>query len=264
MPGAGRYPDSVGVDVIRTHAAGLAALGRRHDLTTPVPTCGDWDLADLLWHLAEVHDLWHHVIVHRPAGPDDYEQPDRPPVTELADLLDDRCAALTVVLAAADPAERAWSWADEQTVGFTLRRQSHEALIHHLDGLLAVGARVPDVAPALAADGVDELIDVMLTGVPDWADYERTAGTVLLRATDTADEWALAYGRMTGTSPHTGTTYDLVAMEVLPEVTDPDTEIAGAAFELDRWLWGRGGAVTVRGNRADPDRLRSVIVESTA
>ena len=28
---------------------------------------------------------------------------------------------------------------DEQTVGFTIRRQSHEALIHHLDGLLAVG-----------------------------------------------------------------------------------------------------------------------------
>lgn len=211
-----------------------------------------------------MHDFWHHVIAHRPADPGACEQPDRPPSTELADLLDDRCAALTAALAAADPAERAWSWADEQTVGFTLRRQSHEALIHHLDGLLAVGARVPDVDPALAADGVDELVEVVLSGVPDWADYERTDGTVLLRATDTTDEWALAYGRMTGTSPHTGTTYDLVAMEVLAEVTDSDTEIVGAASELDRWLWGRGGDVTVGGDRADPDRLRSVIVESTA
>ena len=39
----------------------------------------------------------------------------------------------------ADPAEPAWTWSAEQTVGFTLRRQAHEALIHRLDAEQTAG-----------------------------------------------------------------------------------------------------------------------------
>ena len=258
------HPESVDVEVIRTHGFGLAELGREHDLTTPVPTCGDWSLADLVWHLAEVQAFWCHIIGNRPAGPDTYDRPDRPADAALADLLADRCLRLTDALADADPADHAWSWADEQTVGFTVRRQSHEALVHHVDGLIAVGAPIPQVEPALAADGVDELVTVMLSGVPDWADYERTDGTILLRAIDAAAEWPLAFGRMTGTSPDTGNTYDLIALEILPELNDPTTTISAGALDLDLWMWGREGSVAVSGDPAGAERLRTTIVEATA
>ena len=61
--------------------------------------------------------------------------------------------ALVAELERADPAEPAWSWSAEQTVGFTFRRQAHEALIHRLDAEQTAG----DVTPldaALASDGV--------------------------------------------------------------------------------------------------------------
>ena len=56
-------------------AVTLAELGWRCDLTTPVPTCGDWTLADLIWYLAEVQSFWEYIIANRPAGPDRYPAP---------------------------------------------------------------------------------------------------------------------------------------------------------------------------------------------
>ena len=35
-----------------------------------VPSCPDWDAADLLWHLGgEVQDFWAWVVSHRPQPP---------------------------------------------------------------------------------------------------------------------------------------------------------------------------------------------------
>lgn len=243
----------------------LADLGRRHRLATPVPTCGDWTLGDLVWHLAEVQDFWVFVIANRPDGPDSYVRPDRPPDDELADLLADRCDGLLDVLAQADPADTAWSWSVDQTVGFTLRRQTHEALIHHVDGLLAVGEPMPDVDAAVAADGVDELVGVMLTGIPEWADFAPAPDTVRVITTDEPGTWTLTFGRMTGTSPTSGTTYDIDAAELVDDFDDPSTTISGRALDLDLWLWGRRdvSALTITGDPAGADRLRAQVAEST-
>src|SRR3954449_7122508 len=42
---------------------------------TRVPTCPDWDAADLLWHLGEVQWFWSRVVRHRPAAPADVTDP---------------------------------------------------------------------------------------------------------------------------------------------------------------------------------------------
>ena len=34
-------------------------------LTMPVPSCPGWKVADLLWHLTEVHDFWRTVVAER-------------------------------------------------------------------------------------------------------------------------------------------------------------------------------------------------------
>jgi uncharacterized protein (TIGR03083 family) len=252
-----------GTDVIATHAHDLAELGRGHALDTPVPTCGDWTLADLVWHLAEVQDFWCHIIGNRPQGPDTYDRPDRPADDQLPDLLDDRCRTLVDLLDIADPGDHAWSWSDDHTVGFTVRRQSHEALVHHLDGVLAVGASLPDVDAALAADGVDELVTVMLTGVPDWATYEPDDRTIRLVAADAGRTWPLRFGRMVGTSPDSGRTYDLTALEIEPDLDRTVTTVAADALDLDLWLWGRGGDVTIEGDPDGAELLRAAVFEST-
>ncbi len=258
----GRYPETVGVSVIREHALGLAEVARRVPLDTPVATCPGWSMADLVWHLAEVEHFWAHIIGKRPAGPDSYEEPERPPDPDVIGSLEQAAAALTDVLTGADPDEAAWSWSDDdQTVGFTLRRQSHEAVVHHVDGLLAAGAPRPEIGPRFAADGIDEMIDVMLTGVPAWATFERTPGVIALRTRDTGDTWTLAFGRMLGTSPESGTEYDLGALDLVDE--PPDTVVEGTAADLYMWLCGRGdvAALEVAGDLELTRELRSVASE---
>ena len=77
----------------------------------------------------------------RPGGPDAPE-PERPASYDaLLAAFDAAHAALVAELEAADPADEAWTWSREQTVGFTIRRQAHEALIHRLDAEQAAGTR---------------------------------------------------------------------------------------------------------------------------
>ncbi len=106
-----------------------------------VPGCPDWTAADLLWHLAEVQWFWAHTMRTRPAPADeDAEGPSAPRrTTGCWPPSTSTPPALIAVLTAADPAEPAWSWSDEQTVGFTYRRQAHEALIHRLDAEQTAG-----------------------------------------------------------------------------------------------------------------------------
>src|SRR6478735_6718875 len=145
------------------------------DPSAPVPGCPEWTAADLLWHLARVQWFWGTTIRTRPAAPegddDDVAGPERPTSYDgLLAAYDEYSAALASELRDADPTEPAWSWSSEQTVGFTYRRQAHEALIHRLDAEQTAGQVTP-LDPALAADGVDEALDVMFGGTPPWGTF---------------------------------------------------------------------------------------------
>lgn len=257
------HPGAVGVEVIRSSASGLADIVDDVGLDLPVPTCGDWTTADLAWHVCEVHDFWRWVIEQRPAGPDDYPDPARPAASALTRHLRAGADRLAAALDAADPTDPAWSWSDEQTVGFTIRRQSHEAVIHHVDGLLAAGRPVPTIDPELAADGVDEMLDVFIGGVPSWATFHPAEAVIRLDATDTGDSWTLRLGRMTGTSPDSGRTYDLGATATSDDPAD--TVISAPADALDLWLWGRtdDSLIDVAGDAGDALRLRKIIADAT-
>ena len=225
-----------------------------------VPACPEWDAADLLWHLAGVQWFWSRVV--QGAGPDDVPDRDRP--EDYADLLatyDESSAALVDALAAADPAAPAWTWSTEQTVGFILRRQAHEALIHRLDAEQAAD-HVTELDARLASDGVLEALDVMYGGTPEWGSF--TPGDELLRVDciDTDDHVWVRLGRFTGTSPDSGASIDEADIAVVADAGgEPDCVVAGPAAALDAWLWRRGddAQVDVAGDRSVYGSFRAIV-----
>ncbi|MFC6044883.1 maleylpyruvate isomerase N-terminal domain-containing protein [Nocardioides hankookensis] len=216
-----------------------------------VPGCPDWTAADLLWHLARVQWFWGTTIRTRPAPPegdddDEVAGPERPASYDgLLAAYDEYSALLVSELRAADPAEPAWSWSTEQTVGFTYRRQAHEALIHRLDAEQTAG-QVTALDPVLATDGVDECLDIMFGGAPPWGAFAPLPHFVRIDVTDQDESVWVQLGRFTGTDPD-GEHHDLDDIRVVPAPeSEADAVVSGPAAALDAWLWRRGDDSDVR------------------
>lgn len=236
------------------------------DADRTVPTCDPWSADDLLWHLAEVQSFWAEVVGRRPAEPDSIATPARPGGhKEILEFFDGAHRALRSALAGAEDGEAAWTWAEDQTVGFIRRRQAHEALIHRVDAELTAGADIRSVAPDIAADGVDEMVTVMIEGIPPWGEFDPEAATLALETADVDAGWLLRFGRFRGTSPDSGNTYDLDAATLEPGTVRPDCTIRAPAWALDRWLWGRAAdeEVTINGQASFATRLRAIATEVT-
>lgn len=211
------------------------------DPTARVPACPDWDAGDLLWHLTCVQRFWAEVIRARPAPPAEAVDPERPTSYDgLLAAFDEHSAALLGALEAAAPTEEAWHWSPVQTVGTTFRRQAHEALIHRLDAEQAVGAVTP-LDPALAGDGVWEVLEVMYGGEPSaWARFDASSCSVRVEVADLGESIWVRPGLLTGTEPDSGKVYDGPHLLVVGDPGAPaDAVVSGAAADLDAWLWRR-------------------------
>ena len=255
------HPDYLGH--LRTESRRIRDVLASCDPDARVPSCPEWSAADLLWHLAEVQWFWARTVRTRPAPPDPADpEPERPDTYDgLLQAFDEHSAALVAELERADPAEPAWTWSEEQTVGFTFRRQAHEALIHRLDAELAAGDVTP-LDPVLAADGVLESLDVMYGGCPPWGEFHPLPHHVRVDCTDTGNRIWVRLGRFVGTDPSDGRHYDEHFISVVASPgTEPDTVIEGPAGALDAWLWRRGddAAIRVRGDRSVHDIFREAV-----
>jgi uncharacterized protein (TIGR03083 family) len=216
----------------------------------PVVCCPEWDADDLLWHLGEVQWFWGTVVRDQATREQvQARAPDRPADRDgLRAFYQQASHDLGAALAAAAPEDPAWTWAEDQTVGFVRRRQAHEVLIHRIDAELAADDRT-GMDPRLSADGVDEVLRVMYGGVPPWGSFRAHPGqTITLRAADTGDTWLVTLGQFTGTDPDDQASYDQPALIV----ADRDqgeaaaAEISAGAADLNCWLWNRPPAAPVR------------------
>lgn len=258
------------VAVVREEFERFLTVLQGVDLASPVPSCDGWTAADLLWHLTEVQHAWAEVVTSgRPM--DELPARERPADAELLATAPASGTALVLALAERSPAEPCWSWHDDGgTVGWLARRQAHEALIHRVDAELTAGIAVAPPTVEIAVDGVDELLRVMVDGVPDWGVLTPDGIRVRLTCTNSDAAWDLALGRFTGTGPESGTVYDLDAAAVSDVVAGDgeagaDLVVRASAWDLDRWLWGRGdaSALEVTGERALLERLRALVTDAT-
>ena len=226
-----------------------------------VPGCPAWDAADLLWHLTEVQSFWAWVIGNRPASPDGFTEPARPAsYEEQLVAFDAAHLSLVSALEAAPPEDKAWSWSEEQTVGFTFRRQAHEALIHRIDAEQAAGAETPMDA-TLAADGVLEVLDIMYGGCPPWGEFSGLPHFVRIDLTDTGDTIWVQLGRFHGTDPD-GIDHAEDDISVVPDPgVEPDAVISGPAGVMNARLWrrGDGSSIKVGGDLSIVDHFRTAI-----
>ena len=133
----------------------FAACLETGDLDAPVPACPGWTLTDLAHHLGGVHRWARTAVVEGRSGQKTFDAPtDR---EALVASFRDGATALVHTLRATDPAAPCWTiGADPHVAGFWFRRQAHETVLHARDA----GTTDP-LDPALALDGVDEVVTVM-------------------------------------------------------------------------------------------------------
>lgn len=191
-----RYCD----EIVRQVGGLRAVVTSGAELSATVPACPDWTLEDLVRHVGGAL-RWTGLIVATRAEQD--VPVDRTPGAEGPAASGD-AAALDAWLAEsgevavdalreAGPDAHAWSWAGIDTAGFWARRMTHELVVHGADAALAAGLPFQALAPEVAADAVDEWLDIVRLvqrALPDAAANElRAPGSSLhLHATDTPAE----------------------------------------------------------------------------
>jgi uncharacterized protein (TIGR03083 family) len=133
------------------------------DPDLPVPTCPGWTIGDLVVHHGTTHRWVAHVVRTRaatrvwsrdvpvdvPADPAGYPA-----------WLREGAAQLVRTLREAPPAAPMWTVGVDQHARFWPRRVLFEAVVHRADAELTLG-RQPRVDPAVALDGVDELLAIL-------------------------------------------------------------------------------------------------------
>lgn len=221
-------------------------------LDARVPSCPAWDTRALLAHQAMVH-RWAtaHLLGTDPAAVPN-QTTIRSTVEDLPAWFAEGWHALTDALAAAPPDLRAMTFLADAPPPreFWARRQTHETTIHLVDALGARRGRVPtaaelEVAPDVAADGIDELLRGFFTRgrskLFDGREY-----TLAVVPTDTDRTWVVRVA---------------ARLEVDPEGTPPpdDAEIvlSGTTSALYVGLWNRGDEFAVAGDPAFLTRWRS-------
>jgi uncharacterized protein (TIGR03083 family) len=222
------------LDTIAGESSALADAAERAGLTTPVPSCPGWTVADLVEHLGNVQ-RWAAVMVSTLATEriSRSGMSERPPADELVPWFRAASAALVDALVVADPSAPVWTFSREHSVRFWFRRQAHEVSVHRWDTTLAAGAATP-LATAMAADGVAEWLDMSLAlGARGLTGHGET---VHLHCTDTESD----------TGPEVGGEWLVTLGDDGPTIetlhAKGDVAARGTASDLDLYLWGRVGA----------------------
>ncbi|PRX98897.1 maleylpyruvate isomerase family mycothiol-dependent enzyme [Allonocardiopsis opalescens] len=226
------------------------------DLSAPVPTCPGWSLADLLRHIGgNLRTVGTAVRTGRPVDDPatqvaELDGPSGTGLGALAPWLTEAADAFAAAVRAAEPAATATVWGFGDRVDGWARRAAHDIAVHRADAALAIGADYA-LAPELAADAVDELLDMAAAGM--FPGLERLAehGSALhLHATDTVPElraeWLLEFGaegfgwrrahQRADTAVRGPLTELLLVLYRRRPATTDRVEVIGSAPLLDAWL----------------------------
>ena len=238
--------------------AAFADLLREADPDTPVPTCPEWNLGQLMRHVGR-GDRWSAQIVAEKSG--DFIDPKtvpggRPPADRDGQItwLKQGVLGLLDAVEQSGPDTPVWTFLGMRPAAWWVRRRLHETVVHRADAALALGAGF-GVEPSVAADAITEYLERVMIR----ADEEGPAGgdrplgdgqSLHLHATyaglGAAGEWTIL-GRPDGIAfdhEHAHATVALrgQARDLLPAIVRRGTaaelglEIFGDQAVWDTWL----------------------------
>lgn len=229
----------------------VAALAAEPD--GAIGWCGEWTVKDCAQHVGVGHQMTTRIVAGRPTA--DFgvrKELDVPPADDpaLGEWLTASTNGLLAQLESTDATESCWSWWDgDRTVAFWRRRMAHETAVHRWDAERGAGVEAAPTDPALAADGVDEQLEVfaavsrVLHGAPG------SGESAHLHCTDTDGEWLIDF--------------PTDRSQVLRrEHGKGDVAFRGTAEALLLFVWGRPvpeSAVEVLGDRSTADRWRELV-----
>ncbi|MBK1784227.1 maleylpyruvate isomerase family mycothiol-dependent enzyme [Prauserella sp. ASG 168] len=221
---------------METHSDGLRTAAVAAGPDAPVPTCPKWTTKRLVRHIARVHS-WVAAALTDPSG--EHVRAGTPPedwaalLTWWDERRDDLRAAFDV--APDSPAWQAFPVLEPVAASWA-RRQAHEAAIHRVDAELAAGADTVAFAADFAADGIDELLTMLVLRRGDWSGFT-ARGCVQVHAEDAGRLWSVWL--VPGEAPQLG-----------EEPVEPALTVEGTADAVYRTLWRRPGAARVTGDVA--------------
>jgi len=230
------------------------------DLERPVPTCPGWTFRQLATHVGRGHRWAAQIVAARATAPipmrevADGKLPEDP--ARHAPWLNAGAGQVIEAVTAAD-SDLVWTPAGIRPASSWARRRAHEAAVHLADAQLAAGRDV-DLAPDVAADGVDEWLAIVAAGTEGTTDLARARAQELrgdgqslhFHATDpglsATGEWLVTRTSSGVTVQHGHAKADvavrgpaasllLVLTRRLPP-SDPAIEILGQQALLTHWL----------------------------
>ena len=228
------------VGLVGPLVADTAAMLERVESEASVPDCPEWSAADLRDHCGGVLAFWIQQLRLADAGAsgpnfdDGVRERYRLPLGELGE-------ELLAELAAATPEQPCWNWSgSDLTAAWAARRMTQEFAVHRSDAAATAGLS-RSIDTDLAADGINELLDVFVgqRKSDDEAQAEAEAGHVGVLSLSSSDRgrWLLAVGS-TGAA-------------ATDETASPTATVQGPVDQILLRLWGRPGiSVTESGDPA--------------
>lgn len=234
------------LDAIHEHSEGFAAAAEGN-LGASVEHCPGWSVADLVWHLTDVHWFWSTIADERlSAPPDESLRPQRVGDDKLIARFRSGAQRLVEVLERAPDDAAVWTWAPRQRdIAFIVRHQVQEAAVHHWDAEHAAGLSLQLEEP-LANDSIDEFLTFSVANDTDLADPAPAAlGEPFVLATDGGLAWTIADGSQPG------------ALVVTAGAAPTAAAVRASASDLLLWLYGRVNLEMSRGITPVVERFRA-------
>ena len=186
--------------VLRAEADRIVALPVE-SFGARVPSCPDWDVADLVSHTSWVHRWWEHAIL-LPEG----ERASREtsmaaglpkpssthhPEGDLLAWFDEGVESLLQTFRTTPPTKRLMTPFGTHPPSLLARRVVHETAVHRWDAENALGSATGGFDPGVASDGIEELLELWVPITFDYEPFRGTSQTIQLDATDSDDGWVI-------------------------------------------------------------------------
>lgn len=204
-----------------------------NDSRNVVPTCPGWTIYDLGVHLGNIHG-WAATIVETGAvAAEQNDEPAQRRPRALADWYRGKSGDLIEVLRMANPDRPCWNFAFGQGVtGFWHRRQLHETVVHSFDLAFAT-LDYFELEPWVAADGIDEVLRVLLHRMRMRGHAAELTAPLSIIASDVGQSWTVRPGRLDAVPTQQA------AAEVVDGTSFGADLIEGDAEQIYRLLWKR-------------------------